>query len=78
MLTTAKNYVCDDCGRETEFRGYRQARAASWAISKTYTKCYCPLCAPNHRRGKAADKNDEPPQFPPPGWEQLKIKIENI
>lgn len=72
MLPTDKNYICADCGREGEFNGYRQARAAHWAISKHYTKCYCPLCAPNHRRGKAADKNGDPPQLAD-GLGQLKI-----
>ncbi len=73
MLPTDKNYICADCGRETEFRGYRQARAAGWAISKSYVKCYCPDCAPLHRRGKAADKNFETITQLPDGWEQLKL-----
>lgn len=76
MLPTDKNYICADCGREGEFNGYRQARAAHWAISKHYTKCYCPLCAPEHRRGKAADKNFETVTPLPNGREQ--IKIENL
>lgn len=73
MLTTSKNYVCDDCGTVGTFTGIRQARAACWAISKHYTKCYCPDCAPAHRRGKAADKNFEIVSELPDGWEQLKI-----
>ncbi len=71
MLPTDKNYICADCKRAAEFNGYRQARTAGWAISKTYTKCYCPSCAPAHRYGKAADKNDELPLSN--AWEQLKI-----
>lgn len=74
MLTIIKNYICDDCGTVGTFQGYRQARAAGWAISKSYTKCYCPNCAPDHRRGKAADKNACPPQWLPSGFEQIKIK----
>ncbi len=73
MLSISKKYICDDCGRTAEFNGYRRARAAGWAISKQYTKCYCPDCAPRHRRGKAADKNGEPPQLPK-GWEQMEIE----
>ena len=72
MLPTDKNYICADCGREDEFNGYRQARAAGWAISKSYVKCYCPDCAPLHRRGKAADKNGDPTQLAD-GLGQLKI-----
>lgn len=67
-------YVCDDCGREDAFASYVKARRAGWAVSKDYKNCYCPNCAPDHRRGQAAYKNDEPPQFPPPGFEQLKIE----
>lgn len=72
MLTTAKNYVCDDCGAVGTFNGYRQARAAKWAISKCYTKCYCPNCAPDHRRGGAANSNDA--EQLPSGFAQLKIE----
>ncbi len=67
----AKLYKCDDCGRENEFTSYVKARSADWAVSKDYKRCYCPRCAPAHRYGKAADKNDELPL--PCGWEQLKI-----
>ena len=59
MLPTDKKYICCDCGREDVFGGYRQARAAGWAISKDYKNCYCPNCAPDHRRGQAAAKNNE-------------------
>lgn len=55
----AKLYICDDCGREEEFTAYVKARAAGWAVAKDYSKCYCPSCAPEHRKGKAAEKNDE-------------------
>lgn len=68
----AKLYKCDDCGCESEFNSYRQARAANWAVSKDYKHCYCPACAPAHRFGKATDKNGEPPQLPD-GWEQLEF-----
>lgn len=55
----AKLYICDDCGREDEFTSYVKARAAGWAVAKDYSKCYCPTCAPEHRFGKAAEKNDD-------------------
>lgn len=70
----AKNYICDDCGRDSKFTSYIKARAAGWAVSKDYKHCYCPIHAPDHRRGNAANKNDEPPQWLPPGFEQLKIE----
>lgn len=54
----AKLYICDDCGREDEFTSYIKARRAGWAVAKDYGKCYCPSCAPEHRLGKAAKKND--------------------
>lgn len=72
MLPNLKTYTCKDCKVTGEFTGYRQARRENWAINKSYTKCYCPNCAPRHRRGKAADKNGEPPQLSK-GWEQLEI-----
>ena len=71
MIT--KNYTCDDCGRVEAFGGYRKARAAGWAIAKDYLKCYCPKCAPDHRNGKAAEKNAESVKLPD-GWQQLKIE----
>lgn len=49
----AKTYSCDDCGRTDAFSSYIKARAASWAVAKDYSKCYCPICAPAHRRGGA-------------------------
>ena len=56
----SKTYTCDDCGAQAEFVGYRQARKlGGWAVAKDYSKCYCPNCAPNHRKGKAAEKNEE-------------------
>lgn len=69
-----KVYTCDDCKRTATFSGYRTARKiGGWAVAKDYSSCYCPLCAPNHRRGKAAEKNVESIQLPD-GWEQLKIE----
>ena len=65
-------YVCDDCGRTSAFTSYKKARAVGWAVSKDYKNCYCPACAPAHRRGKATEKNGEAPPLPS-GWEQLKI-----
>lgn len=49
----AKLYICDDCGREDEFTSYIKARNAGWAVAKDYSRCYCPSCAPEHRRGGA-------------------------
>lgn len=72
MIQKEKEYKCDDCGRVATFSGYRTARTVGgWAVAKDYSSCYCPLCAPNHRRGKAAEKNINPM---PHGWEQLKIE----
>ena len=48
-----KTYTCDDCGATGEFTSYLKARAAHWAVAKDYAKCYCPACAPDHRRGGA-------------------------
>lgn len=69
----AKLYNCDDCGREAEFTSYVKARLSGWAVSKDYSKCYCPACAPLHRKGNAAAKNYEVAKHIPDGWEQLKI-----
>lgn len=45
-----RNYVCDDCSRKAaKFKSHRAAKAAGWAVSRDYTKCYCPSCAPEHR-----------------------------
>lgn len=69
----AKKYVCDDCGAVSEFTSYVKARAAHWAVSKDYEKCYCPNCAPEHRFGKAAEKNDDFAALPN-AFQQLKIE----
>lgn len=71
MKTKLKLYICDDCGREDEFASYIKARSAGWAVAKDYAKCYCPSCAPKHRRGGAMTrrKQTELPQ----DWEQLRI-----
>ena len=56
----AKTYTCEDCGTQAQFAGYKQARrVGGWAVAKDYSKCYCPTCAKNHRKGKAAEKNVE-------------------
>ena len=68
------NYNCDDCPGKAVFKSRNAALAAGWAVAKDYKHCYCPKCAPAHRLGKAAEKNDEPQSFPPPGWEQLIIE----
>lgn len=68
----AKVYTCDDCGCKGSFTSYVKARAASWAVSKDYNHCYCPSCAPEHRRGAAA--NATCGQLPL-GFEQLELKI---
>jgi len=69
----AKLYICDDCGREDEFTSYVKARAACWAVAKDYSKCYCPSCAPEHRKGGANGKAAKPRPRPPRGLQQLKI-----
>ncbi len=70
MKTSAKTYICDDCGRQDEFTSYIKARRADWAVAKDYSKCYCPNCAPDHRRGNALNaRGGELPA----GWQQLSI-----
>ena len=68
----AKTYACDDCGRKDEFSSYIKARAAGWAVAKDYSKCYCPACAPSHRRGGAKYKQRLQSEFPKE-FQQLDI-----
>lgn len=68
-----KIYVCDDCGAQDKFTSYVKARAAKWAVSKDYEKCYCPTCAPNHRRGGASVPRVTSRAELPAGAEQLSI-----
>ena len=65
----AKAYVCDDCGNRAEFTSYKKARNADWAVAKDYEKCYCPACAPAHRKGGANKV-----QFAPPSIQQIVIE----
>lgn len=65
-------YKCDDCGRTDEFTSYKKARAADWAVSKDYLKCYCPSCAPAHRRGGANTNKKQDAELPE-GYQQLNI-----
>lgn len=58
-----KTYNCDDCPNSAEFTSYVKARAAGWAVAKDYKNCYCPECAKAHRKGKAAEKNNEVAQL---------------
>lgn len=64
----AKPYICDDCGKRAEFSSYVKARLAGWAVAKDYVKCYCPTCAPAHRKGGANKQ-----QFSPPSWQQTAM-----
>lgn len=75
MKTSLKKYVCDDCARTGEFSSYIKARASGWAVAKDYSKCYCPNCAPEHRRGGANGKSAKPKQWLPNGCEQIKLDI---
>lgn len=69
-------YTCDDCGTQDTFSSYLKARAASWAISKDYKRCYCPECAPAHRLGGANGKTKPAHKWQPPqGYEQLKLDV---
>lgn len=68
----AKTYVCDNCGRKDEFSSYIKARKADWAVAKNYLKCYCPQCAPKHRRGGANTKSKQRSVLPK-GFRQLSI-----
>lgn len=50
VYVDGRTYLCDDCRRAAnKFKSYKEAIAAGWAVSRDYTKCYCPNCAPNHR-----------------------------
>ncbi len=74
----AKKYICDDCGATCEFTSYVKARAASWAISRDYSRCYCPMCAPDHRVGGANGKRLKLARRafrPLEGGEQLSFKL---
>lgn len=72
----AKKYVCDDCGTTAAFTSYKKARAAHWAVSRDYSNCYCPACAPEHRKGGANGKRIPlSRQRLPQGFEQLSIKL---
>ncbi len=72
----AKKYVCDDCGAVGEFTSYVKARGAGWAISRDYSNCYCPECAPAHRLGGANGKTKPAHKWQPPqGYEQLKLDV---
>lgn len=45
-----RNYLCDDCNKKVgKFKSIKAAIAAGWAVSRDYTKCYCPTCAPFRR-----------------------------
>lgn len=68
----AKTYKCDDCGCKDEFLSYKKARAAHWAVAKDYSKCYCPVCAPAHRRGGANKQQKQSPELQV-DLQQLKI-----
>lgn len=60
MRTEKINYCCDDCKTAATFASKNKARKqGGWAIARDNKKCYCPSCAPEHRKGKAAEKNDE-------------------
>ena len=71
----AKKYLCDDYGTVGEFTSYIKARAAHWAVSRDYSKCYCPECAPAHRLGGANGKRTPRRHTLPTGFEQLKFEI---
>jgi len=70
---TGRDYACGDCPTVNTFTSIDCARAAGWCVSQDRKKCYCPVHAPLHRHvGRGGQRK----QFPPPGWEQ--IKIENL
>lgn len=77
----AKTYKCDDCGAEAEFTSYKLARTVGkWAVSKDYKNCYCPDCAPDHRKGGANNPKKKQPKATPEGqpakgFVQVKIEI---
>ena len=66
-------YTCDDCKDNAIFKSYTKARGAGWAMSKDYTSCYCPECAPEHRRGGASGKPSRG-RWLPNGFEQISIE----
>ncbi len=58
IFSDGRTYICDDCGKNVaKFKNYDEARAAGWAIAYFRDSCYCPKCAPKHRRGEAKKKN---------------------
>ena len=44
--TKTNVFICDHCGIKAEFQleHNRDVRKHGWAISKDYSKCYCPNC----------------------------------
>lgn len=71
----ARIYICDDCGARGEFTSYVKARAAHWAVSRDYSNCYCPKCAPEHRKGGANGKRTPSRKRFSNSFEQLKIQV---
>lgn len=70
-----RTYLCDDCRRVVnKFKSYKEAIAAGWAVSRDYTKCYCPKCAPNHRHvGRCGAKTASAGSAFPPLKGQLNM-----
>lgn len=74
MRTDKINYACDDCKTaRAVFRSDEKARKAGWAVARDNVTCWCPSCAPEHRFGKAAEKNDDLTAFSS-GFQQLKFE----
>ena len=55
-----RNYLCDDCNKNVgRYKSHKAAIADGWAISRDYTKCYCPACAPSRRNvGRTGNKRN--------------------
>lgn len=65
-------YLCDRCKIVVvHFKSHKAAKAAGWAISRDYTKCYCPACAPLQRNtGRGGAR-----AILPPGRKQIAIDL---
>ena len=65
VINGLRAYCCDDCQKNVgKFKSHKAAMAGGWAISRDYSKCYCPDCAPNHRHvGRAGAKQSPPLQI---------------
>ena len=73
-FSDGRDYECDDCKVKTRFKSYDAARDAGWSVGYFRDGCYCPKCAPRHRRGAAKKKTEKTlPAFLPKNVVQISI-----